>query len=137
MFLDTDKQPGISFDGVILANEKFYRKPNIGTAIVTSLSITTEFNYNENEPIFNLVMNATLIGKDQDNEVYRLDCSHVGLFSIINNEKNMEPSDFIKHNAAALLFPYVREHITNITMKANVPTVYIQPLNIVALSKQE
>jgi preprotein translocase subunit SecB len=48
----------------------------------------------------------------------------------------MSFEEFTSINAPALIFPYIREHITAITQKAGIKPIIIQPINFVALAKE-
>jgi preprotein translocase subunit SecB len=45
-------------------------------------------------------------------------------------------NDFANINAPAIIFPFVRETVANISMKAGVQPIIIQPVNFIELSKQ-
>ena len=44
---------------------------------------------------------------------------------------------FARVNAASVVFPLIREHLTNLTQKAGISFPMLNPINFVALAKQE
>ncbi|HHY59392.1 MAG TPA: hypothetical protein GX504_02135 [Clostridia bacterium] len=68
-------------------------------------------------------------------DVLRLEGAFVGFFSVIKGSENMEMERFMEAHAPALMFPYIREHISTVTQKAGVKPVLLPPLNIKALVK--
>lgn len=68
-----------------------------------------------------------------DEEVFRLQCKHIGKFSVDTDNENMELQTFIENNSVAIMFPYIREHITSVTQKAGIQPIVLPPINIRAL----
>ncbi len=130
--MDKEKQPGISFDSIILAKEKFWRNPSLPK----ELNINIDFNVKrstENEK--GIIELDTLLSLQDSEKVehVKLELKYIGLFSIIESEKNMELEHFLEHNAPAFLVPYIREQISSITSKAGILPVILPPLNILAI----
>jgi preprotein translocase subunit SecB len=44
--------------------------------------------------------------------------------------------DFVAVNAPAILYPYLREHITSLSIKAGLPAIVLEPMNFAALVKK-
>ncbi len=129
--MDKLKQPGIKFNDIILSEIKFNRKPQ--KVEQPQIKITFEqknnlFNDNKN-------LNVELLCEiTEQNKSFYLRCGMVGIFSIIEDKLNMSLEDFSKINAPALMFPYMREIISSITLKSGTPVI-LSPMNIVALMK--
>lgn len=49
----------------------------------------------------------------------------------------MNIDEYLKNNAPTLMFPYVREHVSAITIKAGMKPILIPPLNMRALLKKQ
>jgi len=60
----------------------------------------------------------------------------VGVFRF----KDKPPGDSLEKvariNCAAIIFPYIRESVADLTRRAGVPPLHLQPVNFVALMKQ-
>lgn len=135
---DKSKQPGISFDGILLSKENFWRVPFIPAKI----KIDVDFNINLKKPkepsnsfSNEFTTNLTcLYSNDGGNEeVAKLSFTFIGLFSVIKDKENMDIKDFMKKNSSAAIFPYVRQHISEVTQKAGMKPLIMPPVNIAAL----
>ncbi len=129
--MDKDKQPGINYDGIILVEEKFWRDYEVpdGSEIkfdinVSKNNIGREYNV-EIESILKLIY--------EDKEVLSIESTFVGFFSVIEGKENMDIESFIKYNAVSFMIPYIREHISSITMKSGINPILLPPMNIYAL----
>jgi len=71
--------------------------------------------------------------KHDNQEVFSLESTYIGIFTLIPGEENMTFNDFTCANACALMFPYIREHITSISIRAAIKPIILQPINLLAL----
>lgn len=62
----------------------------------------------------------------------------IGMFEFVSSETVPEEQimQFYKVNAVAILFPYLRSLITDISSKGNAPAIILPTINIVALMEQ-
>lgn len=132
--MDMNKQPGILIKGIILASENFSREPILPTEILTNVNF--DFKLNISDIDSNLEVTTTLKGTKDDIEYFSLNFMMVGIFSTIEGQENLEMESFLKHNAPAIIFPYIREHVSTITQKAGMPSVILAPINLGALLNQ-
>ncbi len=133
--MDKTKQPGIKFDGIILAEEKFWRDYKVPEDAKLDLNVIS--SNNKNGESYNVELKSVLKLAKDDKEVVVLKCKFVGFFSIIKGKENMDIDKYMKNNAPALMFPYIREHISSITMKSGIKPIFIPPLNLVALLNKQ
>jgi preprotein translocase subunit SecB len=82
-------------------------------------------------------LSAKGISNDSKIDVYDSEISYIGIFGSLEGSENMSLEEFLANNAAALLMPYIRESISSFSAKAGLPVVYLPPINIVALMKQQ
>lgn len=134
--MDKEKQPGISFDSIILAKEKFWRNPSLPKELNINLDFNVKRSIDDKKGIIELDTFLSLQDSEKVQHV-KLELKYIGLFSIIESEKNMELKHFLEHNAPALLIPYIREQISSITSKAGILPIIIPPLNIIAMLKDK
>lgn len=52
-----------------------------------------------------------------------------GVFERVGESKLEDLEQFGKINGAAIIFPYIREHITNLSLKAGIPPIILPPVN--------
>lgn len=131
--MDKDKQPGISFDSIMLVKENFWRGYNVPEESEPKLEFGLTWNIENNKYVVGLSTTLKLIHEEA--EVLVLENEFIGLFSIIECSPNMDIEQYVKNNSAALMFPYVREHISAITQKSGVKPVLLPPINVLALVK--
>lgn len=129
--MDKTKQPGINFDGIILTEEKFWRDYSIPEDLSIDLEFQSSNSIEDNKATVEVFTNFKLV--DDTQEFLTLDLKFVGFFSTIEDEENMNIEKFIKDNSLALMYPYIREHITNITSKTGIKPVILPPINLRAI----
>jgi preprotein translocase subunit SecB len=131
--MDINKQPGIKFNFVILNKSDFIRE----RAILTKNDISIKYQCNNGISPDNRILESELIAEiTEKNNNFRFTCSMVGVFSVEGDASNMPLKEFAENNAAALIFPYLREHISSVTSKAGLQPVLLPPTNIMALVQQ-
>ncbi|EOU1151353.1 protein-export chaperone SecB [Clostridium perfringens] len=129
--MNEQKQPGIKFYGIFIIEESFSRKPNVPLDAEEDLEMSSELSVQGKDAT---VMVETIFKLEHnDEEVFRLQCKHIGKFSVDTDNENMELQTFIENNSVAIMFPYIREHITSVTQKAGIQPIVLPPINIRAL----
>jgi len=131
--MDKDKQPGIRFESIMLVKEEFWRDLSVPENAISDLKIGMEWGNKNNN--YNVEITTALRLINEEKEVLKLECTFVGVFSVIESNENMNIEDFIKNNSAAIMFPYIREHISMITQKSGVKPILLPPINVTALIK--
>lgn len=132
--MDQTKQPGINIIGIILANEEFQRGYLIPEDAELKLNFNVNYDMNKEKTNASTEITTTLELLDKEGKqkkVLSLKFTYVGIFSVSENP-NMDMETFIKNNSAAILYPYIREHITNITQKSGIKPIILAPTNIIA-----
>lgn len=133
--MDKTKQPGIQFNGIILVEEKFWRDYDVPEDSAVHFNLEAGSVKTPND--YNVEVNSTLTLIKEDKEVLTLRSKFVGFFSIIKEQENMDIEEYIKNNSVALMFPYIREHISAVTIKSGINPIFLPPINVVALLKKE
>lgn len=136
--MDEDKQPGIRFHDIILVKELFERATDFPDK--TKINLEFEFSSNDEDEVKDyfaeLVTKLTCYSEEEE-KVLTIECTHVAFFSVLEGQENMKISAYIKNNAAALMFPFIREHIHSITKKAGINPIALPPINIKAMLKNQ
>ncbi|MGE5614610.1 MAG: protein-export chaperone SecB [Bacillota bacterium] len=135
--MDLSKQPGISFKGILLARENFKREPEYTLNANTTIDFSYCYYMNKENNDYYAELTATVKSFNEHKEILSLSCTFVGIFAEIEDEKNMEIEEYMKIAAPALMIPFVREHISSITLKAGIKPILINPINVIALLKTE
>lgn len=133
--MDKTKQPGISFDGIILVQENFWRDYDVPDKTRVVLNINTNYSQNEsNQSSVEMTVDINLATEEK--EVFKLSAKFVGFFSIMKDHENMDMQDYLENNAPALMFPYIREQISTVSQRAGIKPILLPPLNVIALIKE-
>ncbi len=113
--MDENKQPGINFNNIIILKEvTFKRAPKIVEKPELGINFNVIPSISEDKMSLTLVIITTLTEKK---ELFSLNFSLIGNFSVIGNSEDMSLDEFAKANAPELMIPYVRETISNITLR--------------------
>ena len=98
-----------------------------------SLSLKIE-NENEKEFFVYVFLNFDLKNKTNE-ELVKSKVIMKGIFEL-TNEKPTYFNDFICINAPAIIYPYLREHLSSLTNKSGLPPVNLPPFNFVHFGKE-
>jgi len=132
--MDETKQPGILFENVIIPEVKFKRKPEITESPKMSISINTSQKIIDKNKLQYII--DFYINKETKNPEVFFYCKIVGLFTA-EEDANMTLEEFAKFNAPALLYPYIRELLYNLTIRSGINPIILPPLNLKALIKNK
>ena len=133
--MDKTKQPGINFDNVILGKLNFIRKISIPVKPELKLNINNKKSINSEAG--KLVYELTGKIEDEKEKSFSVECSVIGFFSVDKEKSNMSLEDFANANAPAILFPYFRNAVADVTMRGGLKPVIIPPLNIASMVKKD
>lgn len=131
--MDEKRQPGISFDGIILAKENFWRDYSVPEEATPDMSINVSWNNQGDHWVTEFSFSLRLMY--EETRVLQLDSTFIAFFSVVQGEENMDMERFVQSHSPALMFPYIREHISAVTQKAGVKPVLLAPVNVLAMLK--
>lgn len=127
--MDKGKQPGIVFENVFLISLHF-ELPKLKQDeknVKYDIKFDKVQNIQDNKLIVELFI-----------EIYEgFNLKIGGIFRIDEPNKNMTLEKFAETSAPALLFPYIREIVNNITSRTPLPPLRLPPINVIALLKKE
>jgi preprotein translocase subunit SecB len=88
------------------------------------------------EGVYHSVLTVTVTAKIKDKTMFLVEASHAGIFQIRNiPQAEMEP--ILGIACPNILFPYVREVISDATSRAGFPPVMLNPMNFEVLYQQQ
>ena len=131
--MDKKKQPGISFDDIILKELAFSRKKGYSDRPELNMRLESNVSFSPDED--RLVYEMSCEVKDEK-EFFYVRCTMIGFFSVIEGEENMGLREYSNLNAPAAIFPYIRETIASVTTRAGIPPVIIPPTNLNLLKRR-
>lgn len=90
------------------------------------------FNFNEQEKALSVLLGVNAVAKDAP---FNVSIKGIGLFFL---DEILEPKQLeiiARINCSAILYPYIREAIADITRRAGFPALHLQPVNFVKMYK--
>lgn len=88
------------------------------------------------EGVYHSVLTVTVTAKIKDKTMFLVEASHAGIFQIRNiPQEEMDP--ILGIACPNILFPYVREVISDATSRAGFPPVMLNPMNFEVLYQQQ
>lgn len=122
-------ESGFRINNMLLLESNFKRINNVqfDDQDVPQLNINTEVRVQGK--IISVVETVTLTQTRNNNEQFSFMIKMAGVFECIGESKLKNYEEFGKVNGAAIIFPYIREHITNLSMKAGLGLIILPPVN--------
>ncbi|MEA4968078.1 MAG: protein-export chaperone SecB [Bacteroidaceae bacterium] len=123
-------ESGFRIQNILLIESSFSR---ILTVIFDNPDIKQEANVEVNVSINENIVSVTvnLLYKQVLNEIEQVSAkiSMIGVFEKFGDSPlNLE--QFGKVNGAAMIYPYIREHFTNLAVKAGIGLIFLPPVNL-------
>lgn len=97
------------------------------------VEINTEVSVNGSSII--VAEEVILVQKYHEVEQVNIKVKMIGIFESIGESIICDFNEFGKVNGAAIIFPFIREHITNITLKSGIGAIILPPVNFTNASK--
>lgn len=121
-------ESGFIIKNIILIESNFSRVNNV---VFENPKNNININVNVSVANNNITVEETvdLVQKHGDNEQMKFHVKMVGIFEKIGESELNDLDKFGRINGASIIYPYIREHITNVTLKAGVGAVLIPPVN--------
>lgn len=110
-----DKQSGFNVESILLTESSFTRKGKINFS-ESEQEVSFETGVGSRDNTVNVKLTTTVTNKLKDEEQYKIVVSFVGVFKRTGNSQISDNEQFGRINGAAIIFPFVREHIANIAL---------------------
>lgn len=122
-------ESGFKIINLLLVDSHFSRINNVqfGKDAKNDVNINTEVSVNGN--LITVAEEVTLVQKFNGIEQVNIKVKMIGIFESIGESIIRDFEEFGKVNGAAIIFPYIREHITNITLKSGIGAIILPPVN--------
>lgn len=121
-------ESGFAIQNIILTESSFSR---INNAVFEGVNNNININVN-------VTVNASTITVEETVEVRQMHgeteqmvirVKMVGLFQVVGESVIKDLESFGRINGASIIFPYIREHITSITLKGGMGAIILPPVN--------
>lgn len=122
-------ESGFIIKNILLAESHFFRINDVkfGEGIDAGLNIDTEVSVNGNN--VTVSETVTVSQKHDGTEQVHIKVRMIGLFERVGKSLIENLNDFGRINGAAIIYPYIRSHITDLTTKAGIGAVILPPVN--------
>lgn len=84
------------------------------------------------ETLFEVDVKVTLTAKNEDRTLFLIEATQAAIFQI-RNVPDSELSPVLGIACPTILFPYLRETIADLVMRAGFPPVHLSPVNFEAM----
>lgn len=115
--------------------ESFFKRATIinfeNTKFKNNLNIETE-NSTENNHLF-VTVTVDYLSMLEEKKVIEAKIIMSGIFEY-DNEPILPIEKFARINAPAIIFPFIREHLASISLKAGIQSILLPPINFVKLN---
>lgn len=125
----TNLESGFQIKNLILIESIFNRISNVsfGDGIANNLNINVQVGVIDNS--INVEEEVLLEQKFQDKIQVTIKVKMVGIFEKIGDSHIGDLEEFGKINGAAIIFPFIREIITNLSLKGGIGPIILSPVN--------
>lgn len=131
-----DKKSGFRVMNVMLTESHFERVANVDFKD-SKQDVSFETGVGVNGDIINVRLKTIVKCKKEDVEQYRIEVSMVGVFQRTGESKIADNEKFGRINGAAIIFPFIREHIANIALKAGLGSLILPPVNFTKVNSND
>jgi preprotein translocase subunit SecB len=140
------RKPGMSEQQPVFVIEKIYLKdlsleiPNAPQVHAERESPRIDINlHNETRPLesglYEVVLTATVTAKLKDKTAFLVEVAQAGIFQI-RNLQGAELDAALGVHCGNILFPYLRENVSNIVTRAGFPPFFLNHLSFEAIYQQ-
>jgi len=109
-----------------------YKEDSADTMIAPDIAINHEFREKEKQLV--VVFGLRQI---KGNIPYRFEVESGGIFQFENVPEEKLLKQLATINCPAIIFPYVRETIADLTRRAGFPPLHLNPINFIQLAKEK
>jgi preprotein translocase subunit SecB len=123
-------ESGFRIANLILLESTFKRVPNVtfnNEGVKQNINVDVNVNVKDN-----VVFVTEKIDYTQSfNDIEEVSCTIVmaGVFEKVGDTKLADLEQFGYINGAAIIFPYIREHLSNLSSKAGLGLIILPPVN--------
>ena len=125
-----------SFENLRLIESHFKLNTDFGHAKNESVEISCQINISHKKEDKTINVTVSVDSSDK-NQPFNFDVAFMGSFKFSKVPQKRELEKIVHINCAAIIFPFVRETIADLTRRANIPPFHMEPINFVALYENQ
>lgn len=119
---------------LFLLESHFKRDSTIESIVAPTTSILIDTKGGISPEGNKAFLELTIKTSKEEKIPFEAEIKMVGLFELINIPTDQH-ANFLKVNAPAIVFPFIREHLASLTVKAGFQPVLINTVNFVQMAK--
>ena len=127
---------GFQLKSIILVDSHMSRKPNVNfKELKLDVEIGTGVGVKDN--VVNVKLSVNVKQMENGIEQSEMSATMVGTFEKTGETPLNDMEGFGRINGASIIFPFLREHIANLAMKAGLGPIMLPPVNFQKLNKKK
>lgn len=119
-----------------LTKSNFSREVNVQYGEKERTSVNLNSSAANTATTINCVLMIQISSEYEGEKQFDMDIEYSGIFDYKDASKK-EIDDFTKFNGPAIIFPFVREHISMISLKGGLRNILLPPINFIELAKEQ
>jgi preprotein translocase subunit SecB len=125
-------EAGYRIINILVLESNFKREPEINfqAGIENKLELNVAGRKVENSNNYAIEVKAHLKGVLEEKTEYSIEVKIVGIFEKIG-DPSISDEQFMNVNSPAIIFPFIREHISSLALKGGIGNVLLPPINFV------
>lgn len=132
--MDESRQPGIRLDQVYLESAEFKHRPDFLSMPLQPapgpLDVQMKLEFRTSADGNSGAIRMTVFTQGEGH--YRFSIVVGAILSIVPGHENMSIQEYVNAGAAALLYPFAREVVANVTGRGRFGPVWLHPFNFMA-----
>ena len=133
----SNPKSGFTLENIILIESSFKRISDVIFDEKAQNSFDINVGVASAEPRIAVTVDVTVAQNRDEAEQFKITAKMVGIFQKEGESDIKNDEDFGRINGAAIIFPFVREHIANVALKGGLGTVLIPPVNFTKYTGKE
>lgn len=127
---------GYKINKILLVESNFFRTNNVlfGDNINNNFEVNIEVAVNGKIITVGETIFVSQVVKDE--KQVDIKTRMIGEFECIGETQLTDFENFGRVNGAAIIYPYIREHITNLSLKAGLNAIILPPVNFTRNKKE-
>lgn len=122
-------ESGFQVTNIILLESSFSRVDQVVFAETVQNNMDIQNNVAVNGNAINVIQEVTVTQTYQEQEQVKIKVKMVGMFLRVGESQITDLQAFGSVNGAAIVFPFVREVIASMSLKAGIPAIILPPVN--------
>ncbi len=137
--MENKTESGYFIQRIVMLESNFSRiaEAAFGPEVKNEVNINVQVNVNSKENAVLVLETVDIKQLYKDREQASFHLKYAGQF-IKNGDSDIKDMEqFGKINGASIIYPYIRENITVLSMKAGLQTIILPPVNFVKMDEQQ